>query len=859
MTDLYNVLAILSSIPYIFVFAEREPFLKNYTIFFIAFCVISILVNKRGMHMIARHLLFLNSIAYIFITASSFGRVTGEQLIYLPVLFGAVLIYDFSEIKSLIFTILVTLAALTVLELTDYSLMTVYLSEAEQLEYYYGNIIITFVLSVVIALFYFIMYAKQNIRNEALIQNAQETEKIINYFATSLYGKNTVDEILWDIAKNCLAKLRFQDCVIYLINEETGNLEQRAAHGPKNPDAHEISNRIVIPLGQGIVGTVASTGRAEVVQDTTKDSRYIVDDKLRYSELAVPIIYQNKVVGVIDSEHEKKNFFTDNHLSLMTTIAALASNKIMKAVAEEEKMEAARQQMEAEKIKELDKVKSRFFNQISHEFRTPLTLILGPLDEMMRVEKDPERQIQLKLMHSNGRKLLQLINDLLEFSRLNEGILTIHDKPEDIHQLLHVSIANLEPVARQKGITFVHAIPKAPLMLMLDVAKVQIILANLLNNAIIAAAENSTIKICLGECDSKTEISIESEGPEIPAAELEKIFDRYYQPGDRAVQESEMFGMGLALSRELAVMHGGNVRFDREGDKNRLVLSIPRTPSTTTETLLTESEGRENATHRIDLDIQSKNPVVLIVEDSGPLRLFLRKILEDEFTLLEAVNGREGLKESMRHVPDLIISDIMMPEMDGFELCRKLKSTEMTSHIPVLLLTALADLNSRLEGLETGADYYLPKPFEPRELLTASNNLIQQRKKLREHFSKKIVLRSESLEKISADDRFLQKMIALIEKNIAEPEFKVEDLQKDLGISRMQLHRKLKALTDKSATEFVRAIRLKKAAEMLQRGQDNVSQVAYQVGFSSLSYFTKCFKEQFGVLPSAYPEKKVIR
>jgi AraC-like DNA-binding protein len=196
-----------------------------------------------------------------------------------------------------------------------------------------------------------------------------------------------------------------------------------------------------------------------------------------------------------------------------------------------------------------------------------------------------------------------------------------------------------------------------------------------------------------------------------------------------------------------------------------------------------------------------------------------------------------------------------MPIKDGFELCFEIKSTEVTSHIPVLLLTAKADIESKLEGLKTGADYYLAKPFEPRELLTASTNLIAQRKKLRENFSKKLLLQPKEWEGASADERFLQKLMEFVEEKISEPDFSVEDMQQEMGISRMQLHRKLKALTDQSATEFIRTIRLKRAAEMLQKDFDNVSQVAYQVGFSSLSYFTKCFKEQYGALPSEFSTK----
>lgn len=380
--------------------------------------------------------------------------------------------------------------------------------------------------------------------------------------------------------------------------------------------------------------------------------------------------------------------------------------KIEKVTIDETPVEPVTPQPEEEKIQELDKIRSGFVNRISHEFKTSLTLIVGPLDELIKTTTDPSALKQLKQIHENGLKLLKLINDLPELSKLNEQTVTHEKNSHDIHSV-----------------------------------------------------------------DEDT--------------------------------------------------------------------SIERSASTP-----------------VDMDVQPRKPLVLIVEDSKPLRTFLTRILSSEFDLVEAEDGEAGLKAALFHVPDLIASDIMMPEMDGLELCRRIKAAEVTSHIPVILLTALSELDNRLEGLETGADYYLAKPFEPRELLTAAHNLIEQRHKLRKHFSKKLLLKTGEAEGATADERFLQKLVTVIENNLSNPDLTIEDLQKDLGISRMQLHRKLKALTDKSATEFVRTIRLKRAAEMLERGQDNVSQIAYTVGFNSLSYFTKCFKEQFGVLPSAYAEKR---
>ncbi|HEX5171569.1 MAG TPA: ATP-binding protein, partial [Cyclobacteriaceae bacterium] len=602
--------------------------------------------------------------------------------------------------------------------------------------------------------------------------------------------------------------------------------------------------------------TVARSGVAEVIHDTSKDNRYIVDDERRYSEITVPIIYQDKVIGVIDSEHPERNFFSDVHLKVLTTIAALASNKIGKALAEEEMMKATIDQMEAEKIREVNRLKSQFFAHISHEFRTPMTLILGPLDEMIRKSIDPEEIKQLKIMQSNGRKLLRLINDLLELSKFDEGKLNLNLTRGDIHAILRTITNSFHSQAAQKGIIIEAIIPSQALIIAFDSQKIETILINLLSNAIKFSPEQRPIQVSVQHALNRLEITVTNEGPVIPPEQLEKIFERFYQ-GDMK-SRTEGHGIGLALSKELAIMHGGNIHVSSDQGATSFTLSFP-TSVTMDKTIETPFDNvkEENYNPSDSIEIESPGrPVVLVVEDSDQLRAFLRRILMDDFEILEAPNGKEGLRIALDAVPDLIISDIMMPEMDGRQLCYAVKASEVTSHIPVLLLTALADLDSKLEGLELGADYYLAKPFEPRELLTVSNNLIQQRKKLREHFSKRILLKSQEWEGVSADELFLQKLMSLVEQNLSDPDFSIEDLQRELGISRMQLHRKLKALTDKSATEFIRTVRLKMAAERLQRGVDNVSQIAYQVGFNSLSYFTKCFKDQFGVLPSAYGGKK---
>lgn len=245
-------------------------------------------------------------------------------------------------------------------------------------------------------------------------------------------------------------------------------------------------------------------------------------------------------------------------------------------------------------------------------------------------------------------------------------------------------------------------------------------------------------------------------------------------------------------------------------------------------------------------------PILLIVEDNHDLRSYIRDIMKSDYRIKDTPDGESGLQQAVAVIPDLIISDVMMPGMDGFELCKKLKTDERSSHIPVILLTARAGMESKLEGLETGADDYIIKPFDAKELKVRVKNLIEQRRQLRERFRREVVLKPEDITLNSADENFLQRAIDIVNQNIDDPDFKVTHFIRKIGMSRMQLHRKLQALTDQSASEFVRVLRLKRAALLLQQRQDTISEIAYKVGFNKPSYFAECFRKQFGVSPSEY-------
>jgi CheY-like chemotaxis protein len=366
-------------------------------------------------------------------------------------------------------------------------------------------------------------------------------------------------------------------------------------------------------------------------------------------------------------------------------------------------------------------------------------------------------------------------------------------------------------------------------------------------------------------------IRIIDTGPGIPAELVDKIFDRFYQVEGTWQHSSGGTGIGLSLTRELVGLQHGQIKVEStEGEGSSFTILIPLGKEHLDENEYMigardndEDAGVANAVlisggyqnrqpEEGGLDEKDGKASILVVEDSEDVRGHLLDHLEDQFRLQEAVDGEEGLKLATETIPDLVITDLMMPKMDGVELCKRLKSDERTSHIPVIMLTAKATVESRIEGIETGADAYMTKPFHMQELQTRMKSLIEQRKLLRERFSKETDLGPRDIAVTSVDEKFLNKAIQIIEDNLGDCDFDVTAMTGEIGMSRMQLFRKLKALTNQTPSEFIRTIRLKRAAQLLQQKFGNVAEITYEVGFNNLSYFAKCFRELYGVSPSEY-------
>ena len=523
-----------------------------------------------------------------------------------------------------------------------------------------------------------------------------------------------------------------------------------------------------------------------------------------------------------------------------------------------------RARAEANRIKDMDEIKSRFFANISHEFRTPLTLIQGPLQQIEEAaagskEAVPVAMRHIRTMRRNTDRLLELVNQLLDLSKLDSGKMKLQVVKGDVFQLLKALTASFESVAERKGIHYHVHFPDNTAICFFDKDKMEKIVSNLLANAFKYTPEGGTVSVNVDRDEERLRLSVEDNGPGIPKKELDKIFDRFYQLEGT---EDKGSGIGLALVKELVSLYRGQISVNSEpgkGSRFRVSLPVDKPSFNENELVYGQWQAEESFINRnieaaeereIKKASAAQLPLLLLVEDNSDLRHFITETVQPYYNVIEAVNGQEGLEKAISEVPDIIVSDVMMPVMDGFALTQKLKKDERTSHIPVILLTAKAGQAHKLEGLGTGADDYLIKPFDAPELLLRIQNLINQRKLLRRKFAGEILLKPSEVAVKSTDDVFLQKLMQAIEANMSEDDFGVEELAKKVTMSRSQLHRKLMALTGQSPSEVLRNTRLLRAKELLQKKSASPSEVAFKVGFNSHAYFSKCFKEEFGISPS---------
>jgi signal transduction histidine kinase/DNA-binding response OmpR family regulator len=547
---------------------------------------------------------------------------------------------------------------------------------------------------------------------------------------------------------------------------------------------------------------------------------------------------------------------------------------------------------QSEKLKEIDKVKSRFFANISHEFRTPLTLIMGPLEQMLSANRDSERQKTLNLMLRNSQRLLGLINQLLELSKFDSDKIKLQACRQNIVPFLKGIVASFESIAGKNELDLTSCAKKENITLYFDPEKLEEIVFNLLANAVKFTPAGGMVTVTVNTTETRPgeedfpsgslDISIGDTGPGIPRDQLAHIFDRFYQSDSTFEHHQKGSGIGLAIAKELVELHQGRIDVhSHEGKGTEFIIRLPmgkahlkpeeiveistppsprKTPAEIPGLYMNGGENVEPEPEAMDTDNReislTGKDIVLVVEDSADVREYIKGSLETHYHVVEARGGQEGIRKAQEIIPDLIISDVMMPETDGYKLCRQLKNNVITSHVPVILLTAKASEENIIRGLETGADDYITKPFNTRILCARIKNLIDLRRHIQETLNREMTLQPAKISVSQIDKRFLTKLKEAIEKNIADTEFNIDQLCRILDMSQPTLYRKIHALTGESPTDFIRTCRLKRGAELLKDNFGSVLEVAFEVGFSSASYFTKCFKKKFHQLPSTYKESE---
>lgn len=515
----------------------------------------------------------------------------------------------------------------------------------------------------------------------------------------------------------------------------------------------------------------------------------------------------------------------------------------------------------ADQLQELDLLKSKLYANIAHEFRTPLTLIKGNAGEIAE-QIDGETSDRVTSIVQNTDKILFLVNQMLNLSKVEEGGIPVHYIQGDIVAFIRLIIDSFDNYAKSRklGLNFSSEIPQ--LMMDIDTEKLEESLSNLLSNAIKYTPEGGDIFITLRllgsdiESGRQVEISIRDTGIGIPEDQLDKIFIRFYRVEDKRFPYQEGTGIGLTLVNEYLKMMNGTIRVKSNTDEgSEFIVSLPVTQNAEVKDIpsLKGTYTRMEAAHASHPGIiinTSNYPRLLIIEDNRELLEYLTGLLTGEYQVITAVDGTQGVDQAIAHVPDIILSDIMMPGKDGYQVCRELKKDIRTNHIPIVLLTARADTESRISGMEHGADAYLTKPFDKKELTVCLHNLFIQREKLRLKYQSKLYEKIPREEVGGKNVKFLNKVIKILEKNYRSEKFRIEDLYMQLGVSRVQLHRKLTALTGQSTSNFIRSFRLHKAQRLLMESDKNISEIAWEVGFADPNYFTRVFTEENGTTPT---------
>ncbi|OKS86805.1 hybrid sensor histidine kinase/response regulator transcription factor [Mucilaginibacter polytrichastri] len=520
-----------------------------------------------------------------------------------------------------------------------------------------------------------------------------------------------------------------------------------------------------------------------------------------------------------------------------------------------------KERQQAQRMHELDLMKIKFFTNVSHEFRTPLALILAPVDKLLKQEINIDVTRQLQMINRNGRRLLNLVNQLLDFRKMEEHELQLNYKKADIVNFIQEAAYSFSDIAENKKISLCFNTQIETIITSFDQDKIERILFNLLSNAFKFTHEGGRVEVRLGfdhttSVKQMLKIEVIDDGIGIPNEKLDKIFDRFFQndvPGSMVNQGS---GIGLAITREFVSLHQGTIKVKSTIDRGScFTVMLPIYPDhilqDTAKNLFINPIYNSPNVAKVHKS-GSKKATVLLIEDNEDFRFYLKDNLKEYYNIVEATNGRDGWQKALSAHPGLIVSDISMPEMNGIDLCCKIKQDPRTSHIPVILLTALTGKDQHLKGLETGACDYLTKPFNFEILLSRIKNVLNHQDTLKKTYLKQLDVNTLVSTMDISDEKFMKDLMNFIDKRLDDPDFSVEQLSSDLAMSRVTLYRKVLQMTERSPVEFIKMIRLKRSTQLLENTHLNIAEVAYKVGFNNPKYFAKSFKLEYNMLPTDY-------
>ena len=542
----------------------------------------------------------------------------------------------------------------------------------------------------------------------------------------------------------------------------------------------------------------------------------------------------------------------------------------------------------SKELHKIDMMKFQFFTNISHEIRTPISLIVSPLARIKNTPL-PKDQIlkDIDVVHRNALRLGKLVDQLLDYRKLEAGKLKLELSRGNIVSFLENVLSMFKEMSTEKGIELKFFSALDQIQIYFDPDKIEKVLFNLLSNSFKHTPPGGIINVTVsltylmnedleddktGKSGEYIQIVVRDTGSGIEESKIAHIFDRFYQGNTPEQGASYGSGIGLSLSKELIKVHSGRILLKSQvGIGTEITLLFPVIKDDPKKTEQTDRHVETELLRELPVDtvdtksveqlvVNCENPVVMILEDNKDLLGFIKSIFEEEYMVLIAEDGEAGLELAMDTIPDLVITDVMMPKMDGIKACKKLKQDFRTSHVPVIMLTALSSKQHEKEGILGGADEYITKPFDPSLLKIRADQLLATRRLLREKYSRENIIGSNSIPEAPStpDEKFLARLVSIIEENISDPEFGTVKISREVGVSRTQLYRKMAALTEMTVKEFIRSIRLKKAVQLIIQDQLNISEAAYAVGFHQVAYFRKCFKEMFGMTPSEYIKKQTV-